>query len=202
MKVLSISLALGACLFAFQNFTDETDPESHNENLEYLQIENDVLQTSSDDMKAQQKEAAEQARVAEQERLQAEAKLNKTKVRREQIEVESKIKISQNESRRQYAVETRDRLNAEASKLEKQIQLIEMRIEKAEREARIAKDESKKSRAKFEMLRQRKAQLLDIEKTKKVERQKTSGLNAMARSVASFSGRNDRLPRVLPTKRR
>jgi hypothetical protein len=186
---------LSVCFVSFQNFTDD---DSQNEALENMQIEDEVLQTSTDDINQQQKEAQEHAKVAEQERAKAEAKLQQTRSRRQQVEVEAKVKISQDMARRQQAIESRNRLSAESSKLEKEISVIEARIEKADREARIAREEAMKSRQLYDSLKKKKAELQDVEKTKRVEKRKTGAL-MQRRSVASSDAR---LPRILPQKRR
>lgn len=201
LKTFAISMSLGVCLLAFQNFTD---PDTQNENLEHMQIEDEVLQTSTDDIEAQRKEALEQARLAEQERLQAEARLHKTMEIRQQVEGEAKVKISQNLTRRQRALETKNRLVSECEKIEREISIIEERMERAEREAKIAREEARRIREQHQQLKQRRAQLLGAERVRKHERRKTTGLRAMSRSVASYMNAVDtkKLPRTLPQKKR
>lgn len=190
------SLMLSVCFVSFQNFDDD----SQNEALENMQIEDEVLQTSTDDINQQQKEAQEHAKVAEQERMNAESKLAKTRTRRQQVEVEAKVKISQDMARRQQAIESRNRLTSETSKLEKEISTIESRIEKADREARIAREEAMKARQMYDQLRKKKADLQDVEKTKRTEKRKTGAL-MQRRSIASSSPARVPIPRVLPQKR-
>jgi hypothetical protein len=190
------SLMLSVCFISFQNFTDE---DSQNETLENMQIEDEVLQTSTDDINQQQREAQEHARVAEQERQSAESKLAKTRTRRQQVEVEAKVKISQDMARRQQAIESRNRLTSETSKLEKEISGIESRIEKADREARVAREEAMKARQMYDQLRRKKAELQDVEKNKKMEKRKTGAL--MQRRTLASSSSEVRAPKVLPQKR-
>ncbi len=189
------SLMLSVCFISFQNFTDE---DSQNETLENMQIEDEVLQTSTDDINQQQREAQEHAKVAEQERTKAEARLNQTRSRRQQVEVEAKVKISQDMARRQQAIESRNRLSAETSKLEKEISVIEARIEKADREARVAREEAMKARQMYDSLKKKKAEVQDIEKNKRVEKRRTGSL-LQRRTVASTPV--GQMPRVLPQKR-
>jgi hypothetical protein len=191
------SLALSVCFISFQNFTGDED--SQNETLENMQIEDEVLQTSTDDINQQQREAQEHAKVAEQERQNAESKLAKTRSRRQAVEVEAKVKISQDMARRQQAIESRNRLTSETSKLEKEISSIESRIEKADREARIAREEAMKARQMYDQLRKKKAELQDVEKSKKMEKRRTGAL--MQRRTLASSNSAVRIPRALPQKR-
>jgi len=195
IKVIAIGFIFGVCIFSFQNFTD---PDSQNETLDYMEVENEVLQTSTDDLAAQQREAKEQARLAEQEKANAEAKLQKTRSRREQVAIEAKVKIAQDLARRKRSIETRDRLLSECKKLEKEISVLEQKMEKAEQDARMAREEVKGARLNYNQLRQRKAQLLEIAKMKQ-ERQRRASMKGKPRSIASFG--NTGLPRVLPPKR-
>jgi hypothetical protein len=200
-RLLSVVLLLGGCLFVFQNFDDAFDPETQNETLDNMQVEDEVLQTSTDDIRAQQREARENARLAAQERAKAEAKLEKTRARREQVEGEAKVKISKDVARRQKAIESRDRLNIENTRLEKEIAAIEQRMEKSHREAEVARAQAKKSRARYLQLKQKKAELIQSAKAAS----RTTGLRfrrPAKRSLASVSGNDGRgLPRVLPPKR-
>ncbi len=200
--LFAVILLLSMTMISFQNFTDE-DQENQNETLDTMQIEDEVLQTSTDDLKAQQNEAREQAEVMEHERSVAAAKLSKTKIRREAIEGEATVKIAENATRRQEALEKKNLYLVETAKLQREIAALEQRIEKSEREARVANEEARRVRANFLQMKTRKGQLLETEKTKADKRKSTSGLSRMGRRVASYISREESrsLPRALPAKR-
>ena len=184
-KVLSQFLCLSLTLPLFSSMA-QADPATDSEALDNMQVEDEVLHTSTDDIEAQKKEALEQARIAEGDRRIAQERLTNTRARRRQVEVESRIEIDREMTLRNRSIKARKMLEAQIYKLEKEIAVMEQKVSSATNATNKAQRAALDRKQNYEQLRSKKARLATAQK----------------RSITSYTRNDENLPQVLPPKRR
>ncbi len=150
----------------------EIQKETQEENLNFLQLEDEFLQTSTDDAQLQNKETREEAKLAKQEEQAAVAKMKRTKAKKERVEATVTPKIEKNLVVRREAAHNAEKYTKKTKALEQEIAAIEKRLEKYELKTKTILDEMKRAKENYDLLKQKRADLKDREKRSRAERKK------------------------------
>lgn len=150
----------------------EIQKETQEENLNFLQLEDEFLATSTDDAQLQNKEAREEATLAKQEEKAAIAKMKKTKAKKERVEAIVTPKIEHNRVVRRDASKATQKYTKKTKELEVEIAAIEKRLERYETKTKSILEEMKKAKENYDLLKQKRADLKEREKRSHAERKK------------------------------
>jgi chromosome segregation ATPase len=150
----------------------EIQKETQEENLNFLQLEDEFLATSTDDAQLQHKEAREEATLAKQEEKAAVAKMKRTQAKKERVEAAVTPKIEKNRVIRREASSSTQKLVKKTKALEIEIAAIEKRLEKYEIKTKGILEEMKKAKENYDLLKQKRADLKEREKRAHAERKK------------------------------
>jgi hypothetical protein len=187
------------------------NPDLQVEEMDEVALDQEAEQFTSDDVRAQQKEAKEQARLALVEKRDAQKKVVSLRERRVQIEQEARIKIAEQLQKRKVAQAEKARIEKEQQVLDREIAVIENRIRIAQTQAQEAQVAYEQARAQADSKRAHKQKLFQLEQQQKLKsaKQRDPASVYCKRSVQKRSQKPQynymvntrRLPTTLPAKR-